>query len=175
MQMTSSTELAGFVAVARTFVQRMGALNDRPIEAVFTDIELDLTSLYREIVQVSLDFPDDDRPDDPVRAAEIEQVRDQLRALLGPADLYRVVFDPYESEADEPVVSSISQDLAEIYGDLSRGLRRWESGDHLEAAYEWRFGFQYHWGRHLVHVLGALYALHFDHAWDVPALPQREA
>jgi Domain of unknown function (DUF5063) len=173
--MAGSIDLTSFVSVAQAFLKRVDGHKDRTVEALISDIELDLLNLYREILLVPLEFPEEDRPDDPVSTEEIEHIRDQLRTLLGEADLYRVVFDPYEGEVAPPVINSISQDLAEIYGDLSRGLRRWQVRDHMQAAYEWRFGFQYHWGRHLVHLLGALYALHFDHSWDVPALGEREA
>lgn len=70
-------------------------------------------------------------------------------------DLYWGTYDPAE---DNLVGSSITDDLLDVYADVSRGLDRWLAGDQLEAVWEWRFHLDTHWG---VHAIDALRALHW--------------
>ena len=63
-------------------------------------------------------------------------------ATLG-VDLYWEVFDP--RELSEPVAGSLSDDLADIYRDLRRGLAAAER-DIEEAVWDWRFSYETHWG-----------------------------
>lgn len=72
-----------------------------------------------------------------------------------PIDLYWDVFDPLEEEA--PVLNSLSDDLADIYRDIKEGLILHRRELIVEAVWEWRFGFQFHWGAHLT---GAQRAVH---------------
>jgi hypothetical protein len=72
-------------------------------------------------------------------------------------DYYREVFDPYAGESEKPVVGSLSDDLADIYGELAKGLACWDAGNRSGAMWEWRFGFQTHWGEHLTGAMRALY------------------
>lgn len=65
-----------------------------------------------------------------------------------PVNSYSDVFNPLQEE--EPVINSLADDLADIYRDLKSGLLLFEAQHPLDAAWEWRFGFQTHWGQHLV-------------------------
>lgn len=49
-----------------------------------------------------------------------------------------------------------SDDLADIWRDLKRGLDRWDRGAHRSAAWQWSFSFPHHWGTHAVGVLREL-------------------
>jgi hypothetical protein len=81
-----------------------------------------------------------------------------LQKLGGlPLDRYRKVFDPHDAEAaDEPVVSLLSDDLADIYGDLRGGLELARGGLPGAACAEWALMSRVHWHRH---ALGALTAI----------------
>ncbi len=93
----------------------------------------------------------------------------RLAALLGPVDYYREVFDPYEPSSAPEVTGSLADDLREIHRELRRGLRKWQRGETGEALWEWRFGFEYHWGEHLT---GALRAIHVRcSTYDLPWPP----
>jgi hypothetical protein len=72
-----------------------------------------------------------------------------------PVTNYSDVFNPLKEE--KPVVNSLADDLADIYRDLKAGLSIFEANHPIDAAWEWRFGFQTHWGHHLV---GAQRAIH---------------
>jgi Domain of unknown function (DUF5063) len=72
-----------------------------------------------------------------------------------PIKSYWDVFNPLEDT--DPIVSSLADDLTDIYLDVKKGLVLFESSYPWDAAWEWRFNFQIHWGRHLV---GAQRAIH---------------
>jgi hypothetical protein len=65
-----------------------------------------------------------------------------------PITNYSDVFKPLKEE--EPVTNSLADDLADIYRDLKAGLSLFEANHPIDAAWNWRFGFQTHWGQHLV-------------------------
>ena len=70
-----------------------------------------------------------------------------LRELLGS-------YDRYEREGLE---RSVADDLLDIYRELGSGLRALRSGAAPEdVIWEWRFGFEAHWGPHAE---GALFAI----------------
>ncbi len=88
-----------------------------------------------------------------------------LKAQLGQDDYYNMVFDPYETGA-EPLIGSISDDLADIWRDLSTGLAALRDRSIEDAIEEWRFSFAYHWGlRHATHVLNPLVVLLLRDGW----------
>lgn len=71
-------------------------------------------------------------------------------------ELYWEVFNPYTFEA--PVTGSLSDDLLDIYFDVSRGLELWKSRAPPAATiWEWRFAFDSHWGDHAIDALRALH------------------
>lgn len=69
--------------------------------------------------------------------------------------------DPYETDA-KPILSCISNDLAEIYEDISPGLNDWENSNAAlkrGIIWDWKFGYYNHWGDHATRAITALYAL----------------
>lgn len=72
-----------------------------------------------------------------------------------PVSSYMDVFNPLKDK--EPVTNTLFDDLSDIYRDVKRGLLLFESQHPIDAAWEWRFNFQIHWGQHLV---GAQRAIH---------------
>jgi hypothetical protein len=98
-----------------------------------------------------------------------------LSVQLGPLNQYRLVWDPYDSPTDAEVTGVLADDLMDIHRDLRRGLACWTAGVSGEALWEWRFGFDTHWGHHAVCALAALYAqcAWHDAAW--PGFPDHAA
>ncbi len=97
--------------------------------------------------------------DDLFRVEDWAAIQSTLQAKLDGIDKYRFVFYPDPEVKDEPIVSSISFGLAEIYVDLKQALARDDSD---EALWQTRFYFDHHWGRHLADVL---HPIHWA-AWD---------
>ena len=82
---------------------------------------------------------------------------DRLREFLGPLDQYWVIFDPIMKDVEDPVVSSLSDDLADIWRDLRNGLMHWDSvAGSPDIVWEWHFSFHGHWSDHAVDALRSI-------------------
>ena len=73
-------------------------------------------------------------------------------------DLYRDVLDVHSSAESPPSLGSLLDDARDVYLELQRGLRLWDAGHEVAAAWTWRFGFDAHWGSHAAGALRALQA-----------------
>ncbi|MGZ4161055.1 MAG: DUF5063 domain-containing protein [Neobacillus sp.] len=70
-------------------------------------------------------------------------------------DDYWEVFNPYH--LNEPIGASLSDDILDIYKDVKKGILLYEKKEHLEAIWEWKFGFEIHWGSHAADAIRALH------------------
>lgn len=86
---------------------------------------------------------------------DLDHIREELGGLLGAADEYVEVFDPY---ADPPdlVPSRISDDVTAIAGSLVHGLAHHRAGRVGEALWWWQFSYVASWGSEASAVLRAL-------------------
>lgn len=78
-----------------------------------------------------------------------------LRRL--PFDFYSEVYDPLPVPGEPPVIGSLLDDLADIYGDVVSGLRTYHAGQQNSAAWGWTFLMQAHWGQHATSSIRALH------------------
>ena len=84
---------------------------------------------------------------------DLNQMRLRLAEMLGGADTYSLVFDPYDPEVVE---SQLSDDLTSIAYDLENGLRHFRLGNLDEALWWWQFSYVSSWGNLAGAVLNAL-------------------
>lgn len=84
------------------------------------------------------EFQPDDGPD-----PDLDDLRMRLADLLGNVDTYSYVFDPYQPEMVEGL---LSDDLTSIAADLEVGVRHYEAGDVDEALWWWQFSYVSSWG-----------------------------
>jgi hypothetical protein len=120
-------------------------------------LELEATSvLFDDDDSVNEEAPstDSSRGESPMPAA-----LDDLADYLGARRYYREIFDPYSEPSEAEVVGDLIDDFGDIYRELSGGLSEWQAGTRGEALWEWRFGFEGHWGEHATSALRALFAL----------------
>ncbi|HEY5382346.1 MAG TPA: DUF5063 domain-containing protein [Acidobacteriaceae bacterium] len=106
--------------------------------------------------------PGDDLPEDRERTRQKRRGIKQRLPKAGFQDPFWVVFYPLNLEQPEPVISTLSDCLANIWRDLKPGLEALDTDreKHLHRVlWEWRFGFLSHWGRHAI---DALRAIHFQ-------------
>lgn len=95
-----------------------------------------------------------------------DQEWERTYLTLGPrlaADYYWSVrplpFEPAQGEPDS-TTGSLCDDLADIWRELTAGLRGREAGMAAnDVLWHWRFGFESHWGQHAVDALRVLHAL----------------
>ncbi len=79
----------------------------------------------------------------------------RIASYLSDVDEYWEVFDPYKRT--DPLAGRLSDDLADIYQDVRRGLDLLQDGGPLnEALWVWRFDFWNHWSDHAADALRAL-------------------
>jgi hypothetical protein len=97
---------------------------------------------------------------------DVDALREALRELLGPADAYAEVFDPYSGP--EVVPARLSDDLAEICADLLHGLAHHSAGRILEALWWWQFSYLSTWGPAASAALRALQSLVAHVRLEVP-------
>jgi Domain of unknown function (DUF5063) len=97
---------------------------------------------------------------------DVDALRDALRELLGPADEYVEVFDPFSGP--EVVPARLSDDLADICSDLLHGLAHHEAGRILEALWWWQFSYLSTWGQAASAALRALQSLVAHVRLEVP-------
>lgn len=144
-----------FVNEAEAFARWASHGNDTEALAARNGLTL-LTSLYL----AALKLPDagtheEDTPDLTISDEEWHAV--YKRASRLPLDYYSEVFNPLPVPSEEPVTASLSDDIADIYRDVVTGLNYYRGGFHQEAAWQWKFSLDYHWGEHIT---GAIRALH---------------
>nr|WP_072514650.1 DUF5063 domain-containing protein [Ndongobacter massiliensis] len=70
---------------------------------------------------------------------------------------YRELFDPYSDE--ESVCGDLFDDLSDIASDLQAGMKEYEAGKFGNAIFEWKCGWNGHWGQHVVDALRALHSI----------------
>jgi hypothetical protein len=151
-----SEEIETFTSLARDFCALLETATELEPDQLRTKLLHVLPALY--LAGAKLPKLDVD--------ADVEHVPLELDLLvalsrhLGDNDTYWDVFDP--TQKDEPIAGSIAADLSEIRFDLQQGLAALERGPIEAVVWEWRFGFDHHWGRHLV---DALRAIHWQVAW----------
>jgi hypothetical protein len=93
---------------------------------------------------VQNDFaPRDEYQPDVGPDADLDDLRVRLATLLGNIDTYCYVFDPYQAEVVEGL---LSDDLTSIAADLEVGLRHYAAGDVEEALWWWQFSYVSSWG-----------------------------
>jgi hypothetical protein len=96
---------------------------------------------------------------------DLDELRTGLAKLLGAADEYAEVFDPYKDTTCLPF--RISDDIAAMAADLIHGLKHYQAGRSLEALWWWQYSYVNHWGTHGGAALRALHALVAHASLDV--------
>jgi hypothetical protein len=92
----------------------------------------------------------------------------KLREYLGEYDSYYYVYEPYNPDDTEPIISSLSDDLADICRDLSSGLTAWRragAAKRRAIVDDWCMNYRIHWGDHAATAWRAIHWL--VHNYDV--------
>jgi hypothetical protein len=129
------------------------------------EMVVQIARLLTELYSAALDLPDIETDEKGVHVQSIDIPLEQWEAkqrcigqILGESNLYWEVFNPYHLE--EPVSQTLGDDIADLYLDVKAGLLLMERGsstDVHEAVRQWKEGFVYHWGDHLVDALRVLH------------------
>lgn len=88
------------------------------------------------------------------------RIHDVLRDKFGSADDYLEVFDDKINDSEGPVISSLSENMADIYQDLKDFLLLYQTGTPEvmnDAVWECRLNFENFWGQKLTNSLRAIH------------------
>ncbi len=139
-------EIQAFAAIAGEYCGYLEANPHGDIAAIATDFVRMLSQLINAAVVLPLPFVADvSSPEFPIPTWE----------GFGELDFYLQVFDPYLD--DGLGAGWLPDDILDIYRDVKLGLLVFEAGNPLAAAWEWRFNFDIHWGRHATSALRPLF------------------
>ena len=97
-----------------------------------------------------------------VTEQEYESVRQSIAAQLGSDDTYLEVYMEDMRYSDEPITALISENIADIYQELSDLASNWAIDDEAvqhDALVACLEGFTLHWGQKLLNVLRPLHVL----------------
>ena len=102
----------------------------------------------------------DDGNENFVTESDWTTVRDNFREKFGTADDYLEFINEKLNESEGPAVSSISENMADIYQDLKDFLLLYQTGTKEvmnDAVWECRQNFENYWGQRLVNSLRAIH------------------
>jgi hypothetical protein len=88
------------------------------------------------------------------------KIHSTLREKFGTADDFMEVFDDRMSDSEGPVISSISENLADMYQDIKDFLLLYQTGTTEvmnDAVWECRLNFETFWGQKLVNSMRAIH------------------
>ena len=192
--MHASPAESAFADLARRYCAEIDAATSTPRGEFLRRIHMLLPALYSAALALpgtehpapdEQDVTFDEAAEDAASRAQAErEVRDRrthaewtalyltlAEAIGEPGNHYSEMFDPYGAVDAEPSMGSLADDLADIYGDLSDGLAKWDRGERARASWTWRFNFIIHWGEHVTGALRALHALADQHGRGFPGDP----
>ncbi len=151
-----------FAIVAGAFCDFVDSLRDGPPENFYTQLELLLARLHVSILPVMTEMndPETKQPESArltledwnIISKQIAQITNKETSQL--VQWHQECWKTAKPKDNYCAVraSMLWDDLADIYLDLKRGLMLWATdtdASKTEAAWEWRFGFDTHWGAHL--------------------------
>ncbi len=87
-------------------------------------------------------------------------IHDTFREKFGTADDYPEVFDEKVEDFEQPVISSLSENMADMYQDLKNFLLLYQTGTSEvmnDAVWECRMNFESYWGQKLVNSMRAIH------------------
>jgi hypothetical protein len=95
-----------------------------------------------------------------VTEADWESLRNIFRKKFGSADDYLEVFDEKINDSEGHVVSSLSENMADIYQDMKDFILLYQTGTSEvmnDALWECRLNFENYWGQKLVNAMRAIH------------------
>jgi hypothetical protein len=118
-----------------------------------------ITRLYLAALALPPPWSDDlesGSPPEPPRSKSWQELYPALAARL-PFQHYGEVFNPVPEPFKESTVGDLADAIADIFGDVDRGLRLFEADSRAEAIWQWGFNFVHHWGEHATSAIRALH------------------
>jgi hypothetical protein len=156
-----SRHVVEFVAVANEYCKYAEHAPEIKGEELLTILQRLLPLLYLKAAFL----PDltpvfDDGNEKFVAEQDWVKIHDGFKNQFGTANDYLEVFDERINDSEGPVVSSLAENMADIYQDLKDFLLLYQTGTHEvmnDAVWECRMNFGNYWGQKLVNALRAVH------------------
>lgn len=156
-----SRNVIEFVAVANEFCkysERASALKGDELLKILQRI-LPLMYLKASLLPQLTPFFEDGN-EKFVTESDWTRINETLKEKFGTANDYLEVFDEKIKESEEPVLSSISENMADIYQDIKDFLLLYQTGTSEvmnDAVWECRMNFENFWGQKLLNSMRAIH------------------
>jgi hypothetical protein len=156
-----SRNVIEFVAVANEFCKYAEHASECKGEDLLKILQRILPLMY---IKASL-LPElepffDDGNEKFVTESDWVKIHEMLREKFGTADDFLEVFDEKINDSDAPVISSISENIADIYQDIKDFLLLYQTGTSEvmnDAVWQCRLNFETFWGQKLVNSMRAIH------------------
>ena len=160
-----SKNVVEFVTVANEFCGYIEQSSEASSEE-FTDRVLKILSLLylKAVLLPDVELLNEEGNEKFVTEFDWQFIRNGVEAHLQDKDTYLDFFDAEMNETPEPVASSISENLADIYQDLKDFIEIYKLGNEAlsnDAIYECKLNFHEIWGFRLVNSLRMLHYISF--------------
>jgi len=156
-----SRNVVEFVAVANEFCKYVEHASELKGDELLKILQRILPLMYlKASLLPQLDPFFEDGNEKFVKEADWAIISDTLKEKFGTADDYLEVFDDKIKETEGPVVSSISENMADIYQDMKDFLLLYQTGTAEvmnDAEWECRMNFESFWGQKLVNSMRAVH------------------
>ena|ERR1035437_8977515 len=156
-----SRNVIEFVAVANEFCKYIEHASELKGDEMLKIFQRILPLLYiKASLLPQLDSIFDDGNEKFVTESDYIIILEVLKEKFGTADDYLEVFDEKINESETPVLSSISENMADIYQDMKDFLILYQTGTGEimnDAVWECRLNFETFWGQKLVNSMRAIH------------------
>ena len=156
-----SRNVVEFVAVANEFCKYAEHASELKGDELLKILQRILPLMYlKASLLPQLDPFFEDGNEKLVTEADWTDINESLKEKFGTANDYLEVFDEKINETEGPVISSISENMADIYQDIKDFLLLYQTGTGEvmnDAVWECRMNFENFWGQKLVNSMRAIH------------------
>ena len=156
-----SRNIVEFVAVANEFCKYAEHASKLKGDELLKILQRILPLMYlKASLLPQLDPYFEDGNEKFVTESDWTLIDETLKEKFGTANDYLDVFDERFNDSEGPVVSSISENMADIYQDLKNFLLLYQTGTEEvmnDAVWECRMNFENFWGQKLVNSMRAIH------------------
>ncbi len=156
-----SRHVVEFVAVANEYCKYAEHASELKGDELFKILQRLLPLLYLKASFLPVFTPYFEEGNEKfVMETDWTVVHDAFKKKFGSANDYLEVFDERMNESEGPVISSLAENMADIYQDLKNFILLYQTGTMEvmnDALWECRMNFESYWGQKLVNALRAIH------------------